>query len=305
MELDVLRPQRNRGQGRRPDNRKCYSYGKEGHIARNCRSKDKVQRSQLNIIQNLPMTASLVRSDDTDVSSWDEIDPAEFENATLDWDNSEAINFKQKDPKRPEPRSVKTREITNDARCYPMDPRNQRHTSMHWTACYEDSCYIHASSKTGWTPKKPRHLKCNVNYWNACRDDKCPNHLYDKRQHQCFPGHTISWHTWLKNNAKDNNGYCHQGDIPGQLEEESGTPMWQRCLVDGCKTHQTEKNKYGFPATALSLNSINDTYKDRGYAIYMAIPVWINQTQVIALIDTGAARSFISREVVRRAGIPT
>ena len=103
MELDVIRPQQNRGQGRRPDNRKCYSCGREGHIARNCRSRDKVQRAQLNVLQNLPpSTTPLVRSDDEDISSWDEIDPTEVNDATPSWDNSEATDFKQEDYKRPE-----------------------------------------------------------------------------------------------------------------------------------------------------------------------------------------------------------
>ena len=49
------------------------------------------------------MTALLIRSDNTDVLSWDKIDPAEFKNITLDWDNSEVTNFKQEDLKKPEP----------------------------------------------------------------------------------------------------------------------------------------------------------------------------------------------------------
>ena len=98
---------------------------------------------------------------------------------------------------------------------------------------------------------------------------------------------------------------CLQSMIPGHLTEEVGKPIWQLCLVSGCVTHKKDKDKYGFHTATTTLNVMNDTYENRGYETYMAIPVWINGTQVIALIDTGAARSFISREVVRRAGIPT
>ena len=51
IELDVLEPQ-GRGTGRSSP-RKCYTYGKPGHIARNCRSKNQMQRSQLNVLYEL------------------------------------------------------------------------------------------------------------------------------------------------------------------------------------------------------------------------------------------------------------
>ena len=53
MELDNTekRHPRKKGQGPRKSDMKCYACGLPGHIARNCRSKNKVQRKQFNVIQ--------------------------------------------------------------------------------------------------------------------------------------------------------------------------------------------------------------------------------------------------------------
>lgn len=71
MELDVLTPQ-NRERGRNPRSRKCYSCGKEGHIARNCRSKNQVQRPHLNVLQaKLPEDTNTAETES--ISSWEEV----------------------------------------------------------------------------------------------------------------------------------------------------------------------------------------------------------------------------------------
>ena len=55
IEIDVIKPARNgKGNNYKPNQRKCYGCGHIGYIKRNCRSRNKVQRPQLNLIQRLP-----------------------------------------------------------------------------------------------------------------------------------------------------------------------------------------------------------------------------------------------------------
>ena len=39
-----------------------------------------------------------------------------------------------------------------------MQQRHNEHTSLSWTACHDDACYIHLSDKegSGWLPRIPR-----------------------------------------------------------------------------------------------------------------------------------------------------
>lgn len=80
----------------------------------------------------------------------------------------------------PEPRRLK--EATID------------HASLHWTACYEDTCSTHKSDKdgAGYYPKKPRNLKMmrrvelrdlrshNQMHWSDCEKEKCTPHQWER-----------------------------------------------------------------------------------------------------------------------------
>ena len=77
--------------------------------------------------------------------------------------------------------------------------------------------------------------------------------------------------------------------------------------MDGCRTHQNEKDKYRFPVITHSLNLINDEYEKRGYKTYITIPVWINRTQVIAvrLVDRRRTAGGASQGGCRRREVWT
>lgn len=82
MELDLTsrKGSGNKQRGNKRGTMKCYACGKPGHMARNCRSKNKVQRPQLNV---LTRTEGLVVGfedahilDDGVSDSWEEVEPS-------------------------------------------------------------------------------------------------------------------------------------------------------------------------------------------------------------------------------------
>jgi hypothetical protein len=121
MELDVTEGRRSQGKKRYKgkSSMTCYGCGKQGHMARDCHSKNKVPRRQFNMTQR----------------------------------RSEGKEPERNEPEEPKPES--------------MQLGHDRHELMSWTACYDDSCLIHYSSKmgSGWFPSRPRGRGkgyCNV-----------------------------------------------------------------------------------------------------------------------------------------------
>lgn len=93
MELDVLtkgkvKQFKSKGRGKKPSTKECYGCGKPGHLIRNCRSKNKVRRPQLNVIQKEaeprdgPSMDGVPQAED---SSWEDIDTSEGEIGPEEW----------------------------------------------------------------------------------------------------------------------------------------------------------------------------------------------------------------------------
>ena len=50
--------------------------------------------------------------------------------------------------------------------------------------------------------------------------------------------------------------------------------------------------------------NLDQRYLNQGYDIYLALPISVYRKHTVALLDTGAARSFISTTFVHKANIP-
>ena len=348
MELDVMTPKSNGRGPQQPDQRKCYSCGKLGHIARNCRSKNMVHRPQLNVLRRLPQESDseLLLSDpedDSDVSSFTLLEdaqrppsrvsqtqlatPPEYEDeeeTPLVTPEGNCLQCERVDDAiknnhwnmmsylrgdhRPGCDRVQKVSKSDETRCYAMDTRNLVHDTVHWSFCFHDYCLVHQSAKinSGYFPKMPTTLKCEHHGWEQCTDDRCASHLVDKRRNEHFPGHTESWYLAWKTAKtrieKKVGNDCCQGWAQHLTHFSMGEPLWQRCLMKECFDHSEAKKRFGFLQNTPGLNNINlKDAKGQQYTNSLAIPVRIGEETLVALIDTGACRSFMSRQAAETA----
>ncbi len=116
---------------------RCYTCGNPGHLARNCLSSNLVQRRQLNATQT--------RDHETDNDK----------NRLSHFPVSQITNHPQETLGS---NASKEREISHTG-------QELEHANLHWTACYNDDCQIHKSSKegSGWYPKKNKNKNKNKN----------------------------------------------------------------------------------------------------------------------------------------------
>ena len=255
MELDAIHatePRKGKGYGKKKGGKKttCYTCGKPGHIARNCRSKGLVPRAQLNVMRELPEEPH----PGWRVSEWEASgeglqDPPPYDEWQLAGSELLATDFEEDavhvDPGQPEltPNGSTDEEYTPSPDTeqlltevadlieepgFAVDPRHPWHDQLHWTQCAYLWCYAHQIDKQGHPVYRLATRQCHKR-WNECRDDECPEHLIDKRGRKCFPGHDGPWNQKLREGASR----CQQG-------------KWVTCVHHQCQVHKEEKLKQGF-----------------------------------------------------------
>ena len=200
MELDALHSTKQRGKG--PANKAgkrgkaltCYACGKPGHMVRDCRSKNKVHRQQLNTLDG---DWNVIKPEDP-TSGPEQTAP------TLDWDNyvqvleeahqmatpggealrqqtgqgwNEEGDHSTSSEDHDEPTSIKE-EIPRGLHNYKVDPRNQQHGELAWRFCICQLCMYHDGLQRQGG-HSPFHPTCNE-YWVNCKKDACKFHLWDK-----------------------------------------------------------------------------------------------------------------------------
>ena len=165
MELDALHSTKQHGKG--PANKAgkrgkalmCYACGKPGHMVRDCRSKNKVHRQQLNmldgdwnIIEPEDPTSGLEQTAPT--LGWDDYvqvleeahqmatprGEALRQQTEQGWDEEEDHFTSSED--RDEPASIKE-DIPRGLHNYGIDPRNLRHGELAWRFCICQLCTYH------------------------------------------------------------------------------------------------------------------------------------------------------------------
>ena len=107
-----------------------------------------------------------------------------------------------------------------------MDPRNLQHSELQWRFCTKHYCTYYEQLRR-YGGHSPYHTTCHK-HWVNCEKDACEIHLWDKRQHTAFPGHTHDWHKHLMFLQQGNNHNCYINN-------------WQYCLKSGCDKHQQDK----------------------------------------------------------------
>jgi hypothetical protein len=159
----------------------CYGCGKQGHFARDCRSKNKVVR-QLNVL------TSGHKDDDADASEWEILTEdvgrlMEDKESGSEEDPEEYIDSNERYDRAPTPYQETEEPVLQRKHAPRMSDREEEayfkaidayHDSQSWTACYDDACTVHYSDKlgAGWFPSRPwqRRLK-NVQHDEYI--DKC------------------------------------------------------------------------------------------------------------------------------------
>ena len=200
MELDALHSTKQRGKG--PANKAgkrgkaltCYACGKPGHMARDCRSKNKVHQQQLNMLDG---DWNVIELEDP-TSGLEQTAP------TLDWGDyvqvleeahqmatpggealrqqtgqgwNEEGDHSTSSEDHDEPASIKE-EIPRGLHNYEVNPRNLRHGELAWRFCICQLCMYHDGPQRQGG-HSPFHPTCNE-HWVNCKKDACKFHLWDK-----------------------------------------------------------------------------------------------------------------------------
>jgi len=114
---------------------------------------------------------------------------------------------------------------------YDMDPRNQNHGQLHFSACMYPLCNTHLSDKEASYYPRNRSKEICGRTWGQCHNDFCPIHLYDKRINSNFPGKTPK----------------QVVDMQIAVNRQCiGDNTWQTCLCVDCERHYEAKCKNGF-----------------------------------------------------------
>lgn len=239
MELDAItkgKPSKGKGKGKGKVGLKkkgnCYTCGKPGHYARNCRS-GRMPQQQLNVLDREPTPYTVDRNEEDDEwnDDWEQVFPQEEESDTLsdhrdeqqqpastpelteDEDpddgivlgsNGEVWQFQPSRPSRPPSRVLQLgNEVANRSRerlnrvlaLLDTDQRSFRGQGLSAQERHEDL------------------------HWSACYDDHCGTHRSAKDAAGWHP--SIPW--W--------EGHCRKDD-------------WDTCYDDQCFTHLSQKLTY-------------------------------------------------------------
>ena len=135
--------------------------------------------------------------------------------------------------------------------------------------------------------------------WYLYNNNRYARHLINKRKYKRFPGYTLLWDELFQSNNRAYGRYYYQQKL--SLKEANNKPIWQRYLKEDCPIYDTTKVRYGIKEFHI-LNEL--TAQSLSYYAYFAIPVTIGKHTVPALIDTGAAASFILSDFAKRIKIP-
>lgn len=225
MELDVLKPQ-DRGGGERTAPRKCYTCGKPGHIARNCRSKNMVHRPQLNVLSKLPQFSV---SDQETITDWTSVGPSDWE--TADEMPSSPPITPEEGPGNWITNLSRKQDVMEIDDSQELDKGKQKEETQNTLSPGETS-FVNLRSaqiKNGiakrahWTDEQrnygidKQNLHHALRHWTFCFDQYCMIHDSEKRN--------VSWEPKCPAHLR-----CHAGS-------------WISCPEDKCANHLIDKRR--------------------------------------------------------------
>jgi hypothetical protein len=147
MELDATEGRRFQGkkQFKGKSQMTCYACNQKGHMARDCRSKNKVPRRQFNMTQRRSEEKEPERNKPKET-----LQDEDWYTKPIAKDAFISVPLVKENKKEEAP------PVTNKV--------PETHGSLSWTACYDDACLIHYDAKMGrgWFPSAPGK-KCKSN----------------------------------------------------------------------------------------------------------------------------------------------
>ena len=191
--------------------------------------------------------------------------------------------------------------ISDKARDYPSDPKNFKYNIREQAICWNGNCQTYKEEKEYYREFAilailiyPRAAS-----WYLCDNNRYTLYLIDKRQYGKFPGYTLLWDELFQSNNRAYGRYCYQQKL--SLKEINDKLIQQRYLKKDCPIYNAAKVRYSIKER-YTLNEL--TAQLSGYYAYFAIFITIREYTVPALIDTGAAASFILSDFAKRIKIP-
>jgi hypothetical protein len=273
MELDATHKGKKRfPKKQQQNNRKkqggmtCYACNKKGHMARDCRTKGKVPRTQINSITRTIKELNTVTG-------------------------YRPVNHKPSDHPRYE--RAATRSTPE-----PEEVDHDTHTLDEGAVCLDDNCELHEADKESHRfhfmlstagckfkrtckmkhfgtpgvpmeireinmmsrrPKKEKTLApWNVGHphhagtsWVDCDDEQCNIHDKEKKQRQEAQEQGVAWDDYEPAEETPDAEYlARQEQLRGRYNinhvhhPDHGTISWENCIHPGCPAHQDEHNEY-------------------------------------------------------------